>query len=456
MESGAWLNVAAKERRAMRRQCAIAALLALVLMIATAPDLPVSAGKHQKPLAYPQFGPFFSIHQGDTKGNYEPAVAYSPNRNEYVVVWRTDQDYNTWDIWARRVGADGSLKGPSAFCVATSASMQRSEPAVAYNPVRDEYLVVYTYCDDSDPMNEIYDIKATVVKGDLSGKDSEYDIYQGSGDQWRPKVAYNTQDDEYVVVWGNHWASGVHDIYAQRLHSDGSLFPSFVTIATDPTELRSIPDVAYNAARNEYLIAYHYFASSISINGDIRGKVVSANLGTLGTERHICENLDDQDSLAVAAGPDEYLVTWEDENTVSGYDDIFARRLSGNGGVPLGPADGFPVGQFSWGSCFLPDVDYGWIHGYVVTWHTYDTTYLEDLYVHQVHVGSDGVQGVAGMSRGEGSQRNSAIACAPPGDCLKVNEDDLDWTTWTQGDYEIRGSFLRAWRQHLPLGLRNY
>lgn len=110
------------------------------------------------------------------------------------------------------------------------------------------------------------------------------------------------------MVWANVWGDGVHDIYAQRRHSDGSGFlVNHVAIATDPTatELRSIPDVAYNAARNEYLIAYNYSASSISTQGEIHGKVVAANLSTLGSERQICHNSDDQGRLAVAAGPDE-------------------------------------------------------------------------------------------------------------------------------------------------------
>lgn len=438
----------------MGRKWTIGVLLALVLTVATSPHLSVRAAKDQGPLGHPQPGPFIGI-QVDTEGNYEPAVAYSPNRNEYVVVWRTDQDSNTFDIWARRVAADGTVLGPSAFCVATSAGKERSEPSVAYNPVRDEYLIVYTY----EFSLTDYDIYYTVVGGDLSWKSSESYVSQGEQIEWSPKVVYNTQDDEYLVVWANVWGSGVHDIYAQRRHSDGSSFlVDHVAIATDSTELRSIPDVAYNAARNEYLIAYNYSASSINTQGEIHGKVVAANLGTLGTERQICHNSDDQARLAVAAGPDEYLVAWEDENTTSGYYDIFARRLSGNGGTPLGPAGGFPVAQFSSGDCSRPDVDYAWIYGYIVTWDAYSSTYLEDVYGHQVPVGSNSVKGLPFAVNGgmNSSQQQAAIACAAPGDCLVPTEDDLDWTTWTQGDYEIRGSFLRAWRQQLPVALRNY
>lgn len=432
----------------------LAVCMALVVTVATVPERTARAEKHQGPLAYPQPGPFIDI-QVDSKENYEPAVAYSADRNEYLVVWQTEQDSSTWDIWARRVRADGIVQGPSPFCVATSEGKKRMQPAVAYNPVRDEYLVVYTYefagLDD--------DIMATVVGGDLSWKSSEYSISSPTDIQWSPEVAYNTQDDEYLVVWWNVWGDGRRDIYAQRLESDGSPFPGGpATIAADATELYSLPDVAYNEARNQYLIAYNYIASSLSTEGNVRGKVASADLSTLSSERHICDNTDNQGSLAVAAGPDEYLVTWTDENTTTGYYDIFARRLSGNGGTPVGPADGFPIAQFSFGSCYMPDVDYAWIYGYMVTWHGYSSTYLDDVYGHQVPVGSDAPRGLFfGVNGGMGSRQGTpAIACAPPGDCLVASEDNLDHTTWTQADYEIRGSFLLAWRQFVPSVLRNY
>ncbi|NIN65247.1 MAG: hypothetical protein GTO63_11235, partial [Anaerolineae bacterium] len=78
-------------------------------------------------LAYPLPGPFIGI-QVDSKENLQPAVAYSGEHAEYLVVWTTQQDAFTWDIWARRVGSDGILKGPSEFCVATSAGKWRWEP----------------------------------------------------------------------------------------------------------------------------------------------------------------------------------------------------------------------------------------------------------------------------------------------------------------------------------------
>jgi hypothetical protein len=427
----------------------------LILLAGTRAPLAAAGGGLWKsyranPAAPPRFGPFVTIWE-DSVDNLEPAVAYNNEHDEYLVVWYTKQGPNTWDIWARRVGSDGTLK--SWFNVATGVG-KRWEPAVAYSPVRHEYLIVYTYeVGASD-----YDLYATRVKWDGSWKSAEFVIVAPLGIQWTPAVANNSQDDEYLVVYANVWASGVHDIAGQRVDGDGTLL-SWRNIASSATDLRSVPDVAYNAARNEYLIAYSYMQGSILTQNDIYGKIASANLGELSPQEiHICDNNRDQGRPAVAAGPDEYLVAWLDGVFGSGQDDVFARRLSGDGGVPLGPPEGFPIAQFGSASCFWPDVAYGPVYGYVVTWHSWNTTYLEDVYANYVRSGQDQVSGLPfGMNGGMGSsQRNAAVACTPSGEFLVATEDNLDWTTWTPADYEIRGSFALPHRAYLPLVLREH
>ena len=53
--------------------------------------------------------------------------------------------------------------------------------------------------------------------------------------QWHAAVAYNSVDDEYLVVYENLWAGGLQDIDARRVRaSDGTPLgdPSGVNIAT--------------------------------------------------------------------------------------------------------------------------------------------------------------------------------------------------------------------------------
>jgi hypothetical protein len=213
--------------------------------------------------------------------------------------------------------------------------------------------------------------------------------------------------------------------------------------------------VAYNEARNQYLIAFDY--SGPSNPPQIRGKVAAANLAgvSVDPEINICcvgVGYGQQWSVAAAAGPDEYLVAFRSGITGG---PIFARRLSGTG-TPLGPTRGFTVTQSQF-DAREPDVVYGSVFGYFVTYTTYDATWLDDVYANTVLPGHDEPSEMPfGMNGGMGtSQRAPAVACTPAGECLVVTEDSLNVPSWTHGDYEIRGTFALPQLTYVPLALRN-
>jgi len=55
----------------------------------------------------PELGPFIQVWD-DAGQNVNPAIAYNSQRDEYLVVWVTEQDEFSWDIWGRRLRSDGS------------------------------------------------------------------------------------------------------------------------------------------------------------------------------------------------------------------------------------------------------------------------------------------------------------------------------------------------------------
>jgi len=424
---------------------ALALILGLLMPFLAVPERGLAQsgkpGTELTAIQSPILDPFINIWV-DTVDNLAPAVAYNSLHDEYLVVWYNDRGA-TWDVYAQRVGGDGSL--PSWFCVVHDAGKKNWQPDVAYNPTQDEYLIVYTYEHSSSD----YDLYARRVSWNGGWMSNEIAINLEADKQWNPAVAYNSQNDEYLVVYENWWAGGLRDIAAQRVKaSDGSLL-SWRNIATGTGQERVFPDVAYNEARNEYLIAYTFDVGS---NGNIYGKVASANLGTLSSEIHICDDAYDQDFPAVAAGPDEYLVVWEDGAWGTNDYDIFARRVSGDG-TPQGPAGGFSIAKATANLHVDPDVAYGAGYGYLVAWRYYDSgSSGQDVYGRYVMPGQDSAAGDEFAIDGDSnSQANPAIACASSGDCLVVEEDN-----WPSGDYEIRGRFVRPYHVYLPLTLRNF
>jgi len=261
--------------------------------------------------------------------------------------------------------------------------------------------------------------------------------------QWYPAVAYNSQDDEYLVVYENYWVGGLRDIAAQRVRASDGAWLSWRNIATAPGTVRRLPDVAYNAARNEYLIAYTYQYQPT--DGDIYGKVASSNLGTLSSEIHIVDNAFDQDGVALAASPNEYLAVWEDGPS-STYRTIYGRRVSGTGALqPF-----IPIADHSGQACVEVAVAYGPIYGYLVTWRYIPAASVWDVYGRYVQPGQNQAGGNEfAIDKGTDSQKSPALACGLSGDCLVVEEDN-----WPGSDYEIRGRLAMAHHLYLPLVIK--
>jgi len=420
-----------------------ALLLVLIPVPANGTILPASAEACPLVMLGPVIDPWFvNVWVGDGVDNHEPAVAYNPLHNEYLVVWWNDRGA-TRDIYARRVARDGTVR--SWFCVVSTQGQWKWLPDVAYSPAQDEYLIVFTHkISTSD-----YNIGAIRVKWDGSWKSSEFPINQDADKQWYPAVAYNTQNDEYLVVYENYWAGGMRDIAAQRVKAaDGSLL-SWRNIATGATQIRRLPDVAYNEVRNEYLIAYT-FQSSATADGDIFAKVTSHNMGTLSNEIHVVDNTFDQDGVAVAAGPDEYLLVWQDGPSAT-HRTLYSRRVIGPGN--LAPA--FTAIRDEAGQVFVePDVAFTEAAAgtYLISWrHASSSATGDNTYGLYVKAGQGNVLDTYfTIDEDSNSQRSPAAACAPSGDCFAVEEDNIG----AAADYEIRGRFVRLHRLALPMILK--
>ena len=97
----------------------------------------------------------------------------------------------------------------------SSGSIHEDTPAVAYNPVDREYLVVWS---NVRATNDIYAQRISV-----QGKFLAW-FYVADGEF--PVVAYNQKNNTYLVVYYKSVAGGF-DIYARRVHFLGLLNQNF-------------------------------------------------------------------------------------------------------------------------------------------------------------------------------------------------------------------------------------
>jgi hypothetical protein len=275
-------------------------------------------------------GPFLIADQPvDT---FNPAVAYNNQHQEYMVVWwnnRTGCD----DIYGQRVGDDGALIG-SWFSVSAGCPDERKTPDVAYNTQQDEYLVVW-WADEKH-------IRGQLLSATGQPQGGVMDIAVGSGTMAYDKVvvAYASVEDKYLVVYGYSISSvpAEYGIIAQAFNSDGSAWGSSFEIASITWSFRW-PDLTYNRLRNEFLVVWEHYPGSQS---DIVARRVkmSGGAGVLGDTFVVSFDTSQNDVNPVVAAlpraPDgQYLVAWE---YGGGYDDIYAQFVSGQGnleGAPL-------------------------------------------------------------------------------------------------------------------------
>jgi hypothetical protein len=228
---------------------------------------------------------------------YDPDVAYNSQAipRQYVVVWEGDTDSaglanEEFEIWGQRVVASGGLyytpfrisdMGPD-----NNPDYDALDPAIAYNRVNNQYLVVW----EGEGWDvDAYDIFGQLLDGSGNGiGDNDFYVSNvGDGansdyDAVNPAVAFDRADHEYLVVWqDDEVGAGEYEIWGQRL---------------DATTGDRI-------GRNTRL-------SSMGLDGD--------------------ENRDAQ-TPAVSFSRDshkQYLVTWSGDHIADGEFEIWAQRFT--------------------------------------------------------------------------------------------------------------------------------
>jgi hypothetical protein len=267
-----------------------------------------------------------------------PAVAYSSQREEYLVVWYNDRPGND-DIRGQRVSKNGTyLGGP--FYISAGAGADRRYPKVAYNSKNDQYLIVWEHNDGL--WNSI---RARRVSGPGVVLDNT-DIIITSGSNIitpaGPVVEYAYTSDKYLVVWEEtfHPIPIQRDIVGRVVSSSGTPEGSQFVISKDPGNVpRESPDLAYNRKRNEYLVVWQQYHSA-SIDKIIGRRVTGGGAPLNPAEVVIFYTTMTSANPSVAALPNaapegQYLVVFELEYTPIDIN-IYSRFVSGEGVVGAG------------------------------------------------------------------------------------------------------------------------
>ena len=244
-----------------------------------------------------------------------PAVAYNSAANEYLVVWAGDDNTSPlvdgeFEIFGQRVNASGAEVGLNDFRLSdmgpdgdTAYDAQR--PALAYNSLNNEYLVVWQGEDNTGSLVleefEVFGQRVSASGTEVGLNDFRLSDMGPDGDPnydiFEPEVAYNSADNEYLVVWQGHDNTG------SLVRYEFEIFGQLVDAAT-----------------------------GAEIGGDIR-------LSDMGLDGNLNYGAALFHEVAYNSTNNEYLVVWDgDDNTPSLVDDeaeIFGQRFASSFSVYL-------------------------------------------------------------------------------------------------------------------------
>ncbi|MCA9924865.1 MAG: cadherin-like domain-containing protein, partial [Anaerolineales bacterium] len=313
---------------------------------------------------------------GDTSyAAQNPAVAYNPNLNQYLVVWSGDDNSggltdNDFQIFGQFVLPRGGQIGTNDFRISNmdtgSIVFGANFPAVTYNSRDGKYLVVWSGDDNAaggaGHETEIFG-QQLQENGDFLRFNFAVSDMGAGGINYRafnPAVTYNSQDNEYLVVWwGTDNANGVvkgeFEIFGQRLMG----VDAFFAIGDNDFRISNMgpngdlnyaafdPSVVYNQATNQYLVVWE---GTISIaDDDSESEIFGQLLDAFGVEtgendfrisRMGADNDPNFDAFEPQVAYDSedgrFLVVWQgDNNNVNGLVDseneIFGQLLNSDG-----------------------------------------------------------------------------------------------------------------------------
>jgi hypothetical protein len=248
-----------------------------------------------------------------------PAIAHNSQANEYLVTWM-DSYAGARSILGQRLNPDGSAKG--AVVVIDASGDSPDQPAVAYNPKANGYLVAWA------PGTTDRRIHARRLSGagvpDAAGR---FPLSSRSTTQVHPAVAYHGGLDQFLVAWVDDQV-GYGFISAQRVGASGVPDPTTDLRIADRAENNAPPSVVGLQQTGEFLVTWGDRRLS-GLGADLYGQRVGAAAPDPATAFMIAGLSGDQRLPAAAynGSANECLVLWQDHRGGINTPDIYAQRF---------------------------------------------------------------------------------------------------------------------------------
>lgn len=304
---------------------------------------------------------------GSNRDAFNTAVAYSSESQHYLVVWQADvQADNEIEIYGALLD-DSGTEQVSDFRISTmgldgDSTYRGQQPDVTHNDANNQFYVVWSGDEPTQASGayEIYGRHINAATGTLPDSQQRLST-MGSVDSdpsyiaEKPAVAYNSDQNQYLVVWlGDDDVNGADDkyeIYGQRVSASNTEEGSDTRISTMPIDPNAVykainPDVAYDAAQDQYKVVWRgdqdngsmvddqfEIFSQLLNAADLTSDGGKSRVSVMATTDGDIRFGADRTAVAFAAGVDNELVVWQGTtDTVAGLAEdeaeIFGRSVS--------------------------------------------------------------------------------------------------------------------------------
>jgi hypothetical protein len=285
-------------------------------------------------------GPEFRVNAYTYSNQWAPRAAFEPD-GDFVVVWESVQDGDSWGIVGQRFDASGVRRG-GEFIVNAYTTGPQTNPAVAVGPRGDFFVVWYS---DRDGSGWSVHGRRFHPSGMPNGGEFQVNTYT-TGYQYRPRIGRDGQG-RFVVVWtSSPGQSGEYGVFARRFDATGAPLGDDFRVNTYTTGPRRWADVSV-AEGGDFIVVWYGFPSDGS-NGAVLAQRFDATGNRLGMEFVVNTHTpNNQLWPAVNVSPGGIVVAWTSFDGDGDGDGVRARLLEPSG-IPRG-AD-FIVNTYTSGS----------------------------------------------------------------------------------------------------------
>jgi hypothetical protein len=281
-------------------------------------------------------GPEFRVNTYTSNAQRFPAIAVDGSGG-FVVAWLSSSQYNSDDVLAQRFDVSGAKVG-GEFRVNTYTTGQQARPRVAFEP-GGSFLVVWSGMESAVASNDVWGQRFD-SQGNMLGTEFRVNSYTSRG-QSEPDVVADELGN-FVVVWSDARLAFTYHVFARRFTSAGApLGPDFL-VSTYTTSSQSTSSVAADA-HGDFVVVWATSSGDVADpSGGVFGQRVDRNENLLGDQFHV-NTITTNFQIAPRVAMDSagaFVVTWQNDFST----DISARRY-GPLGAPI--EDEFRVNTFT-------------------------------------------------------------------------------------------------------------